>query len=342
MSKGTSRKIHLLGFAMTVGMVLYHFSSFKPAYFINAFDEKVYIFFSKFCDLLGIVAMSYFFTMTGFLLYYGMNRENIGKKVKSRIFSLLLPYCIWNGLYYVFYLLIYGKNYLFSIKEMIERFVFYPFDAPLWYLLTAFIYALFSPILIRGKGHLKIGIVIFIAIIIGMTVLNGYSAYVIREIPYGGYVERLCRYLPNYATGVFVGIYFPQLIGQKTPKRRIEALTLFVLLACVWVFFEVPYTLSYIIQRCLPVFLWFAIPEREKDCGQYSPCHATFMIYAMHAVVIFLIEHIAEDWFTLNGVSAVGIRLVGTAFIIGYIWGIWFLMKKWTPKGLALLTGNRW
>lgn len=81
---------------MTCVMVAYHCGS--PDNPINTFDFKWNNFISSVFNSLATLAMSYFFTVTGFLLFYSLSLKNYVLKIKKRIFSLLTPYLVWQVL----------------------------------------------------------------------------------------------------------------------------------------------------------------------------------------------------------------------------------------------------
>ena len=74
MHKEISERITILGFLMTCVVAVYHCGS--PGNPINAFDMKWNAFISSIFDSLINFAMSYFFTITGFLLFHNLTLNN--------------------------------------------------------------------------------------------------------------------------------------------------------------------------------------------------------------------------------------------------------------------------
>ena len=71
---------------------------------------------------------------------------------------------------------------------------------------------------------------------------------------------------------------------------------------------------------------------------------ASFFIYASHACLIYIAEHIWEKWFHFdiqNGVAAVLLRLIGGFVLTGILIVTRNLFRKISPKVLGVLTGNR-
>lgn len=137
---------------MTCFIVIYHSGSFTAAKFLNRLDENLYTFTWRFFDNIGSLAMSFFFTTTVFFLYYNLNPKNVGKKLSRRIHSLLIPFLLWNLIYYILPIPNKGD---FNLNEILRRLIIDPFDGPLWYMLVIGLLAIFCPIFIKIFKHKK-------------------------------------------------------------------------------------------------------------------------------------------------------------------------------------------
>ena len=62
----------------------------------SSFDDKLNEVLNGIFSSMGGFAMSYFFSTTGFLLFYGLSYKSYASKIKRRIRSLLFPYLIWQ------------------------------------------------------------------------------------------------------------------------------------------------------------------------------------------------------------------------------------------------------
>lgn len=94
MEKKLSERISVLGFLMTCVIAVYHVGT--PGNPVNAFDMKWNTFIGYVFDTLAVLAMSHFFAVTGYLLFYKLDLENYQAKIKKRVYSLFLPYCVWQ------------------------------------------------------------------------------------------------------------------------------------------------------------------------------------------------------------------------------------------------------
>ncbi len=108
---------------------------------------------------LGQFAVPGFFMISGYLFYRGFTWDKLGRKWRSRFRSLVVPYFLWNGLYYLGYVTasrvsgladIVGKGRIpFTWETALDAVVHYRYNAVFWYLyqliwliaLTPLIYA---------------------------------------------------------------------------------------------------------------------------------------------------------------------------------------------------------
>ncbi len=111
---------------------------------------------------LGGLAVPTFFFISGFLFYKGLENWNFGlwgQKMYKRIFSLLIPFLIWNTLF-----LLWNQEWPINVsmywcsqieettKDALDLFnhsacVTYPYLVPLWFIRDLMVVLIFTPIL---------------------------------------------------------------------------------------------------------------------------------------------------------------------------------------------------
>ena len=123
-------------------------------FFSTSFLIKIEFFFSEF---LGQVAVPGFFFLSGFLFFRGLNDvKSWGRKLKSRVFSYVLPYLLWNSAMTLLYLS-FGKAE-WSLKSLWEGIFLYRFNPVFWYFYQLILLSFCLPfmailgILIRGNA----------------------------------------------------------------------------------------------------------------------------------------------------------------------------------------------
>ena len=101
----------------------------NTGFFSTSFLIKIEYFFSEF---LGQAAVPGFFFLSGFLFLKGLHSRNDWlRKEKSRVFSDILPYLIWNTMMTLLYLS-FGKAE-WSLKTVAEGIFLYRFNPVFWY-----------------------------------------------------------------------------------------------------------------------------------------------------------------------------------------------------------------
>lgn len=128
-------------------------------FFSTSFLIKIEFFFSEF---LGQVAVPGFFFLSGFLFFRGLDDvKSWGRKLKSRVFSYVLPYLLWNSAMTLLYLS-FGKAE-WSLKGLWEGIFLYRFNPVFWYFYQLILLSFCLPfmailvILIRGNTAINKG-----------------------------------------------------------------------------------------------------------------------------------------------------------------------------------------
>ena len=125
-------------FLLSILVIFVHSTHFAPAdleavprtaFFSTSFLEKIEFFFSSF---LGEAAVPGFFFLSGLLFFHKLYSAAVWfRKLRSRLFSYLLPYLLWNsgmtGLYLVF-----GRA-PFRPESIFEGIFLYRYNPVFWY-----------------------------------------------------------------------------------------------------------------------------------------------------------------------------------------------------------------
>lgn len=140
--------VHSTHFSLASLQAVPHSSFFSTSFLI-----KIEFFFSEF---LGQVAVPGFFFLSGFLFFRDLDDvKSWGRKLKSRVFSYVLPYLLWNSGMTLLYLS-FGKAE-WSLKSLWEGIFLYRFNPVFWYFYQLILLSFCLPfmailvILIRGN-----------------------------------------------------------------------------------------------------------------------------------------------------------------------------------------------
>ena len=222
---------------------------------------------------LAVLAMSYFFTVSGFLLFSGLTFGKISLKIKKRIRTLLIPYLIWQMISTV-YLAAAGNPY--SIQRWIGPvflFQFWPPNGALWYVYAIFLLACCSYLILPILKNPKIG-----AVIVAVCFFACYKLYysanpAVHGILSYGYIGNTIIYFPAYILGAYAGL-------QSDNKRHTISLCLLLLcLANIFVS-KTGSSTAYITVRCIPTLMLLSL-DLPVICEKSTVYKTTFLVYAL-------------------------------------------------------------
>lgn len=288
-------------------------------------------------DTFGMVAMAYFFAITGFLLFYKLDFNSYKAKLVKRLSSLLVPYLVWQVIF-ICYQMCLGARYdigdtLSSIFLMSAK----PPNGVLWYVYAVFVLAVLSPVQLliyksRAAGRLftlTIPIVSYVLFKFTPGFAEGFMSY--------GYIDQINDYLPAYCFGAYCGYWY-----DKTDRSDLFG---GCLIAVLWALFfnnMLSGLFVYTVIRLLPLALIFLLPIGD---GQGRVFRTSFLIYAIHRPIqMFVRDHgfdlilrFAGSIFLANVVYI----LLSLTLVIFAAHVIYRFFDKFSPRMLRLLTGGR-
>lgn len=338
MEKKLSERISVLGFLMTCVIAVYHVGT--PGNPVNAFDMKWNTFIGYVFDTLAVLAMSHFFAVTGYLLFYKLDLENYQAKIKKRVYSLFLPYCVWQIIITIKAIILGGAG--LSLRDFICR-VFllqkWPPVGALWYLYAVFILAFFSPILLFLFKNKRIGLALILAIVVLGYRMGFMSSPAVIAFQSYGYMGNILSYFPSYIVGAYCGIHSEESSSEEQLRNALAVV--FIAMVFDGLYNNFLYGMSI---RMMPIFLLYLFPVlpcmKKKRIYKLS-----FLVYAVHGPVISdfanLIRNIISKVTPYAIVSNLGTRIICLCidFVVA---GVLFVaLKRFAPKVLNVLMGGR-
>lgn len=344
---------------------------------------------------LGQIAVPGFFCMSGFLFFRNLSVDipspcsrpahwpGIGfflGKWKKRVFSLLIPYLVWNFLYYLIYLA-FGRASLEAV-DFLKGLFLQEYNPVFWYLRELLILTLLTPFifwLIRNK----------VGALISLNMIFLLSVFYDR-LPFHIVNEDACFY---YVFGSYAALWFGKSIMEDEPlifswnKIRILSalicvITLFLIIFCGRFFIpDTAYRVAIgaeILFRTSGVALIFSLVSLTfsenrtmfflRRGPSKSPCagarektanikllafiRCNFLIYALHYLeirffwIIFSFLGIGPYATDLSGVAANDtvdffIFLGMPALCVLLTYAINIILLRFFPKLLDIITGGR-
>ena len=137
------RKKEFVSFLLSI-LVFFIHSNFAPEIIgdglISVVNHKVSYFFS---DSITRFAVPMFFMLSGLSFFKGYSNDKYPKKIKSRIFSLVIPYLLWNTVWMLWEIFTSysflskfatSEPYPLTITSILKGIFFYNCNIPFWFI----------------------------------------------------------------------------------------------------------------------------------------------------------------------------------------------------------------
>ena len=292
-------------------------------------------------------AVPMFFMLSGLSFFKGYNNKKYLTKIKSRIYTLVIPYLLWNTVWMLWEILgsysfisnfsSSGEPYPLTIVSILKGIFFYQCNIPFWFLFDIIVFSFAAPLLFLIIRNKYVGIVSIAC----LSIVSLFGIYIPVDLFY--YPMSIVFYL----TGAIIGYHFFDYATQKSSKPM-QITSIAFLLAYILCKNIVPqelyisnYLIEVIVYSMAAFSLWNIIDmfiERIKPRKIYS---RSFSIYAMHLNVAIIILKILSlvfphgEWFEIPKFI---IMVVLTLTLINFTCTF---LEKFFPRIYALFMGNR-
>ena len=246
-------------------------------------------------EQIACLAVPGFFMCSGYLFYRNLTWKKIPEKLKRRVVSLVIPFFIWNFLYYILHLTARKIPYLgqlfdtavpFSLPEFINAVFFYKYNPVFWFMLYLILFSFLSPVIYGILKQKWIGLMVIFAVLI----LN-FSAMLTPYLPIN--VNDVFSWSIYYLIGSYLGIHWKDAVTSKNPY--IPAL-IFLVASCIsfiFTFVHIQTGWIYIYKRCGAAFLWYLICMLPLPKAR-TWMKNTFLIYAVHQIMALFLNKVGN------------------------------------------------
>lgn len=248
------------------------------------------------------IAVPTFFFISGLLFYRKCTFQEIERKLKSRAFSLLVPYLIWNTLFVILFFLMANipsihermnaGNILSSPKEIIFAIVNARYTV-LWFVKDLMLFCLLSaPIFILLRSLKSACLFLILSVVLALMIEGG--------------PESVYKWFPMYFSGAIVGRFF---VDRKdsynyfleylspTIRKCVVSLSMAVFIA-LWLLSGLyPEQFIFSFRFLSPILLWvlvdaFLVRYLQSGFQKRSWMKHMFFIYCTHQFVLNVIQKI--------------------------------------------------
>lgn len=341
------KKKEYVSFVLSI-LVLFIHSYFAPNIasnnIVSVVNHKFSFFFSR---SITQFAVPMFFMLSGISFFKDYNDKKYLRKIKSRVFTLVIPYLLWNTIWMLWEIFCSysfiskfsesGEQYPLTILSILKGIFFYGCNLPFWFIFDIIVFSFAAPLVFFIIRNKYIGI----SAVISLAVVSLFEIYLPVELFY--YPMAFTFYL----IGAIVGYHYFDQISKKSSKT-VQIISFSMLLIYILVKNIVPqelqirnYLTETIVYTLAAFSLWNVVDifiERIKPREIYR---RSFAIYAMHLNVAIIILKILSfclpqnEWFEIPKFI---IMIVSTIVIINCVCAF---LEKFFPKIYAVLTGKR-
>lgn len=343
--------IGVLRFPLIVLVVFAHMLPFEqqPVQ-LSWHPNDVYVLVSEIIShYFGHLGVHCFFVFSGYFFFLKMTfwgLSGYGTRIKKRIKTLAIPYVIWN---LIMILAILAKNFVFQqlglsrdegyeslhLFSVYELFWGIPINFPLWFLRDLIVMTLLSPLFyyffIYTRGY-------------GLALLFFFYLFSIEP----GIPGLSTKAIAFFGLGSYLGLFKHNLLNVALPYGRIAGIAAVIILLfaiCTGNMADEFYRRVFVLFAGIAVFYaGYRITEHERIKQHLLDlARPVFFIYAIHMVYILnwlkgaLIKSplAHSGWGMLLGYFMVPL------ICIGIILMLYATMKRFLPKTLSYITGNR-
>ena len=147
-------------------------------------------FIIKYLANLGVAG---FYLCSGYLFYRGFTMEKLSGKWKSRVKTLVLPYIVWNLIYYILHYVVLqipklagmfaDRSISLSWRSVLDAVIWYRYNPVFWYLQFLIIFVFLCPVIYVLLRNRYVGVVV-LAGYAGTLVLYTLLTYIQYTVKY--------------------------------------------------------------------------------------------------------------------------------------------------------------
>lgn len=291
-------------------------------------------------DGIGQVAVPGFFMISAYLFYRNFTWEKLMGKWNSRIKSVLVPFIVWNFIYYLGYVIgsrlpwmtdVVGKGVIpFNLPSAVDAVINYTYNYVFWYLYQLILLVLLAPVIYGALRNLVVGI--------------GFQVLIWVLLGVGFQFPRLnLDALAYYSLAAFLAIHGRRIVEAAWNGRRgiVGAGMVAGSVLAFWYGLREAAPVCFVLSRVLAVAgLWLCVPEWVTvEPKQFMKNN--FFLYATHFAFVRFINKAGTE--VLPAVPAVPMALyLGMPVLVLMISSVLgCVMRRWAPWSWELLNGGR-
>lgn len=336
-----SKKITWFSFVFSLLVIWVH--SYNAELYLGStqWAQSIGRFEYRIINWLAQIAVPGFFMISGYLFYRNFDLSKLRRKWESRIRSVLVPYILWNFLYYIGYVVgsrlpwmgeVVGKGVIpLRLDVAVDAILNHTYNYVFWYLFQLILLILLAPVLywvLVNKWCRRLFFVILAAMLymdLTLPVLNTDALF-------------------YYAAAAAMALTRSDLVERDEPGEmtwRVGIILVFAGIISYILGLQHAKPIGFVLCRFLAVAgLWLAVSgKRLPEVRPYMTIN--FFLYATHfGMVRFINKAFARQW---SGIPAVPVILflLMPVMVLGISFVAAKVMRRLMPRIWVLLNGGR-
>ncbi len=289
------------------------------------------------CNI-ATLAVPLFFAISGFLFFQNFDISMLLDKWKKRIFTVLIPYFVWNIIYLIYFYVVTRtgitneKPVALSAKNILESIFLFKYNEVFWYMFQLIIFIALVPLLYYVLKNKYTGFV-FLA---GLIIL--YSLDIDGALKDTFVRNNISDSLFYYSLGAYLGINYKNEIKNENGRWYIGIITF--VLSQILVYIPVNGNAIFLFSRLLLMISAFYL-SNIADFKMKEILICSFPIYTVHELILQIFNKVFSIIIPDNSnliLIYYFISPIVTVLII--IFAVYFIKKK-MPFLYSVLWGKR-
>lgn len=295
------------------------------------------------------IAVPAFFMISGVLFYRDFDITLYPKKLKSRVFSLIIPFFVWNLFrYLLFYILgvtgfaksVMGARPLeFNLESIIASVVFYKSNLGFWFIYQLILYTILSPVIRMLVKNKWVGLTAIVCLI------GVYSADIFGEFLMVTMNKRfiLLDSFIYYLVGAYVGTHAFDIVNKKSSTiKYLSFLGIVLGQALHYIYLHTCILWIYVLWLGISaVSLWFAYDYIKPKPRPTALSSITFFIYAAHGTILEFLHLLGAYTLPDSPLTALVTYILYPVIALSILVSLAKVFKKYTPRLWKVLNGGR-
>lgn len=335
-----SRKLSWTSFILSVMIVYTHAIN----YFVFPLSESIYgrcVYWLEYTmHMLFCSAVPLFYIMSGFMFYRNFDLNKYPAKIKSRFFSLFIPYIFWNFFAYAVMAIasklpgissLMSANVDVSLYGMLYATGMGTYNV-LWFVRNLMCFVIVSPVLFVVLKNKISGLITLCLLAVSNLIWTGQD------------VKSLLYTVLFFALGAYLSLNCPQLfrskISLKGRKASMGLAIMIVLLASVFMLLGTKWRQLLLVIISLGV--WYALDAIDfKTVRMPQFVSMSFFVYCSHCLIVETFEDIWMHVFGTNVTSALTDFLLAPIMTLVLVLSVGYIVKNKMPRFYRVIAGGR-